>query len=295
MAKEKKELRVGIVQATPYLFDVNKTVDKAIKLISKASKNNVELLVFPQSFIPCYPYAINIGSEFGLSTNYGQDNKLKFYKNSISLGDANMSKLLNKCKENNINISIGISEYDYENNQLYNTNLLIDKKGEIILNSKNNNLVGLESILWQESKEQQQYTAKLDQCNVGILNNFENYNPLARSYMYLNNIEIYCAPNSNDSLEWQEAIQFIAKESKSFVLSACQYSYIEDKEDKLTLSSISNKKILRGGSAIIDPKGNYIIGPIYDKEALLIANISLEEVIEARLDINPKDMINKVI
>ena len=40
----------------------------------------------------------------------------------------------------------------------------------------------------------------------------------------------------------------------------------------------------RGGSAIIDPLGNYLAGPVWDKEDILLADLDLNAVIEARFD-----------
>ena len=50
-----KQVKVGVVQATPFLLDKAKTVERVIEWIEKAAKAQCELLLFPESFIPCYP------------------------------------------------------------------------------------------------------------------------------------------------------------------------------------------------------------------------------------------------
>ncbi|MEG0364973.1 MAG: hypothetical protein RR577_05040, partial [Erysipelotrichales bacterium] len=43
----------------------------------------------------------------------------------------------------------------------------------------------------------------------------------------------------------------------------------------------------RGGSAIIDPFGNYLVGPVYDKEAILLAELDLDLITSSRFDFDP--------
>ncbi|WP_277285451.1 nitrilase-related carbon-nitrogen hydrolase, partial [Sneathia sanguinegens] len=50
-----KNPKVAIIQAEPILFDKEATLNKAISLIEKASQKQVDLIVFPELFIPGYP------------------------------------------------------------------------------------------------------------------------------------------------------------------------------------------------------------------------------------------------
>lgn len=50
-----KKLRVALVQATPVMFDKDATIDKVCAQIREAGQNGAELIVFPESLIPCYP------------------------------------------------------------------------------------------------------------------------------------------------------------------------------------------------------------------------------------------------
>jgi len=42
--------------------------------------------------------------------------------------------------------------------------------------------------------------------------------------------------------------------------------------------------LCRGGSAIVGPLGDVLAGPVYDREELLVAEIDLSEIVQARLD-----------
>jgi nitrilase len=49
-------VRVGAVQAEPVWFDLDATVEKTIALIGEAGKKNIDVLGFPEVFIPGYPW-----------------------------------------------------------------------------------------------------------------------------------------------------------------------------------------------------------------------------------------------
>jgi nitrilase len=65
---KQKKVRVGVVQATPALFDIEKTVQIVIYWIEKASAEGCELLLFPESFIPCYPRGLDFDAIVGRRT-----------------------------------------------------------------------------------------------------------------------------------------------------------------------------------------------------------------------------------
>lgn len=49
-------VRVGAVQAEPVWLDLNGSVDKTIKLIENAAADGVQVLGFPEVWIPGYPW-----------------------------------------------------------------------------------------------------------------------------------------------------------------------------------------------------------------------------------------------
>ena len=51
---EKNICRISLVQASPVMFDKAATTDAAIRAIEEAASNGAELIVFPESYIPCY-------------------------------------------------------------------------------------------------------------------------------------------------------------------------------------------------------------------------------------------------
>ena len=60
------KLRVAVVQAAPAFLNVDGTVDKTIKLMQDAATQGAQLIAFPETWIPGYPWWIWLGSPAGL-------------------------------------------------------------------------------------------------------------------------------------------------------------------------------------------------------------------------------------
>lgn len=55
-----KIVRVGAVQSEPVWLDLDGSVDKTISLIEKAAADGVNVLGFPEVWIPGYPWYVMI-------------------------------------------------------------------------------------------------------------------------------------------------------------------------------------------------------------------------------------------
>ena len=52
------KLRVAAVQAAPVFLDIDATIDKTIVLMEQAARQGVQLVAFPETWIPGYPWWI---------------------------------------------------------------------------------------------------------------------------------------------------------------------------------------------------------------------------------------------
>ena len=64
--KDLKDIcKVALVQAAPVMFDKKAGVEKTVKLIKEAGEKDVDLIVFPELFIPGYPYEMKMDVKIG--------------------------------------------------------------------------------------------------------------------------------------------------------------------------------------------------------------------------------------
>ena len=79
----KPTCRIAVVQAAPVLFDKTACTDKAVRLIAECARSGAELIVFPELFIPGYPYGMTFGFTVGARNEDGRKDWQLYCDNSI--------------------------------------------------------------------------------------------------------------------------------------------------------------------------------------------------------------------
>ena len=122
---------------------------------------------------------------------------------------------------------------------------------------------------------------------IGGLICWENYMPLARMAMYAKGVSIYVAPTADARDSWGATLRHIACEGRCFVLGCNQYfsksMYPPDLALYDELADLP-EELCRGGSAIIDPFGEYVCQPLYGAEGVLYAELDLNKIHQGHLD-----------
>jgi nitrilase len=123
---------------------------------------------------------------------------------------------------------------------------------------------------------------------LGALICWENYLPLMRAAMYAKGIEIYCAPTADGRDSWIASMRHIAVEGRCFVLSCNQFNRRSDfPADYNSVFGDDPYAVLSpGGSCIVDPFGNFLAGPQFEGEAILIAEIDRAQIIRGKYDLD---------
>jgi len=283
----KSVCKVAVVQAAPVLFDKDASIDKTIALISEAGKKKADIIVFPELFIPCYPYGMTFGFSVGKRTEGGRQDWKVFYDNSILAPSADTDKIAKAAKKAGAYVSIGISERDNETCTLYNTNLFFSPDGELVARHRKLKPTGAERFVWGDANEGYFPVIDTPWGVMGSLICWESYMPLARVALYQKGVSLYIAPNTNDNEEWQATIRHIAIEGHCYVINCNQY-FTRDMYPGTLRGAEEVKKLPRGvctgGSCIIDPYGHYVTEPVWDKEEIIYADIDMQRVPMSRME-----------
>jgi len=273
------------------MFDKAACVAKALKLIAEAGKNGAELIVFPELFIPCYPYGMTFGFTVGHREEPGRRDWLKYYENSVLVPGPETEQLGKAAKVANAWLSIGVSERTVENATLFNSNLLFSPDGELVFVHRKLKPTGAERVVWGDANKGYFPVADTPWGPVGSLICWESYMPLARVALYEKGVTLYISPNTNDNEEWQATIRHIAIEGHCFFINCDMFFKKDMYPDSLTQPSKDEIARLpeiacRGGSCIVDPYGHYVTEPVWDKEEIICANLNLKMVSASRMPNN---------
>ena len=142
--------RIAVVQAEPVLFNKQESLKKTLWYIEEAVKNNAELIVFPELFIPGYPFGMNFGFSVGKRTEPGRADWKRYYDASVVTGGDEFIQLAGEAKKSGVYISIGFSERDAVGGTLYNSNAIFEPDGTYKVHRKLKP-TGSERLVWGDA------------------------------------------------------------------------------------------------------------------------------------------------
>ncbi|KAK5046813.1 hypothetical protein LTR84_007167 [Exophiala bonariae] len=284
------KVRVGAVQAEPGWLDLGKSVDKTISLIQQAAEDGVNVLGFPEVWIP--------GSLWTKSVLDNTEMVHKYMANSLLRDSPEMKRIQQAAKEAKMVVVLGYSERDGAS--LYMGQSFISGDGEIVHHRRKIKPTHVERTLWGEGQAESLKTV-IDTPfgKVGGLNCWEHLQPLLRYYEYAQGVQIHIASWPAEFsmpdpavLAWQyhetgeasyRASQFMAIEGQTFVVVASQILT----EQNLELNNLTAAPPIKtpggGFSMIFGPDGKPLAKALTDgEEGILVADIDLRDIDRAK-------------
>lgn len=280
-----KTVKVGVVQATPALFDLEKSVELTISWIERAAQEHCQLLLFPESFIPCYPRGLTFDAIVGRRTNKGRDMWLDYWSNSLEAPSAHTHRIGEAVRKAGLFTALGVTERDPIGGTLHCSLLYFGPDGSLLGKHRKLKPTGLERYIWGESDGSSLVSFNTDLGTIGGLICWENYMPLARMAMYQKGVDIYLAPTADARDSWQATMQHIALEGRCFVLASNQVVQKSDYPERYQAELADEPELMsRGGSVIISPMGEILAGPLWNGEGLLTAELDFATLAKSKLD-----------
>src|SRR6266700_2157490 len=269
--------KVAAVQATPEYLDREATIDKACDLIATAGGEGARLVVFPEAFIPAYPdwvWAIPSGEEGVLNELYAE-----LLSNAVTIPSDATDVLWRAARLARAHVVMGMSERNAEASGAspYNTLIYIDAQGEIL--GKHRKLVptGGERLVWAQGDGSTLEVYDTPLGKLGGLICWENYMPLARYTIYAWGTQLYVAATWDRGQPWLSTLRHIAKEGRVYVIGSCIALRKDDIPNHYTFKqkfyAEGDEWINIGDSAIVNPEGQFIAGPVRKQEEILYAEI----------------------
>ena len=280
-----KHVKVGVVQGTPALFDLGKSIDRVITWLEQGAQAGCELLLFPESFLPGYPRGLRFDAIVGRRTDKGRAMWLDYWENSLAVGSPEMGRLSEAIRQAGIMVALGVTEKEPIGGSLYCTLLYFNKDGTLIGKHRKLKPTGLERYIWGEDDGRSLVSFDTALGRLGGLICWENYMPLARTALYQKGVEIYLAPTADARESWQATMQHIALEGRCFVLASNQFVQKSDYPARYQTELVDEPVIMSaGGSVILSPLGEVLAGPLWNAEGLLTAELDFALLAKSKLD-----------
>jgi len=270
----RSKVRAAAAQIAPDLESETGTLARVLETIRDAARQGVELIVFPETFLPYYPYFSFVQPPVLQGPAH-----LLLMQRAPTVPGPTTEQVAAAAREAGMVVVLGINERDH--GSLYNTQLIFDADGELLLKRRKITPTYHERMVWGQGDGAGLRTAQTRVGRVGALACWEHYNPLARYALMAEHEEIHCAqfPGSLVGPIFAEqmgvTIRHHALESGCFVVNATGWLHPEQ------IRSITpDEKLqgaLRGGchAAIVSPEGKYLAEPLTEGEGLVIADLDM--------------------
>lgn len=265
-------IRAAAVQISPVLFSREGTTEKVLHSIAQAAKAGAQLVVFPETFIPYYPYFSFVTPPVLMGKEH-----MRLYEEAVEVPSPVTDAVSQAARTHNIVVVLGVNERDA--GSLYNTQLVFDADGSLLLKRRKITPTYHERMVWGQGDGAGLTVVDSAVGKLGALACWEHYNPLARFALMAQHEQIHCAqfPGAmvgqifTDQIE--VTIRHHALESGCFVVNATGW-LAPDQVAQIT-SSEKLQKVLSGGcnTAIIGPEGNHLCDPITEGEGIAIADL----------------------
>lgn len=275
------------VQAAPVGFDTEKSLAKVRMLAADAARMGAKVVLFPEAFIGGYPRGATFGAVMGSRTPEGREQFRMYHAAAIDVPGQAVGVLGDIARESGVYLTIGVIERDL--GTLYCTVLFFAPTGEYLGKHRKLMPTALERLVWGYGDGSTLPVFDTGVGRMGAVICWENYMPLMRTAMYGQGIQLYCAPTADPRPIWVTSMQHIAAEGRCFVLSTNQFATRGDyPEDYVSaLPDDPSAIVCRGGACIVDPFGNLLAGPLWDKEGIVTTEIDMREIAKAQYDFDP--------
>nr|WP_299501801.1 Nit6803 family nitrilase [uncultured Rhizobium sp.] len=276
-----RTVRAAAAQIAPDLTSRDKTLARVLETIREAAAKSADLIVFPETFVPWYPYF-----SFVLPPVLSGREHLRLYEEAVTVPSATTDAVAAAAREHGIVVALGVNERDH--GTLYNTQLIFDADGALVLKRRKITPTFHERMIWGQGDASGLKVVASQIGRIGALACWEHYNPLARYALMAQHEEIHVAqfpgsmvgPIFADQME--VTIRHHALESGCFVVNAT--GWLTDEQIRSITPDEGLQKALRGGcmTAIISPEGKHLAAPITEGEGILIADLDMSLILKRK-------------
>jgi aliphatic nitrilase len=280
--QKNETFRAAAVQLSPVLFDRDGSTEKVLKAIEKCGQEGIRLAVFPETFIPNYPYFAWVKPPAVIAELHA-----RLYEQAVEVPGPVTEAVGKAAKDSGTVVVLGVNERD--GGTLYNTQLIFDVDGALLGKRRKIMPTFHERLIWGWGDGSGLRVFETAVGRIGALICWEHYMPLARYALMTQGEEIHCShfPGSfaGNSMSQQidAAIRHHAMESGAFVINST--GWLTDKQRaEITSSDESLSKYIRGGicTGIAAPYGLYLAGPLPEGEGMAVAEIDLKAILRQK-------------
>jgi nitrilase len=286
-------LKVALAQISPVWLDKLATLTKIEKTILDAANEKAELLVFGEALLPGYPFwlALTDGAKWDNQVN--KELHAHYVRNAVQLEAGELDDVCALARQHKMAIYLGLMERakDRGGHSIYASLVYINQSGEIKSVHRKLQPTYDERLTWAPGDGNGLRVHALKQFTVGGLNCWENWMPLPRAALYGQGENLHVAVWPGSEHNTKDITRFIARESRSFVISVSalmrKTDFPKETPHLEKLLETAPEILANGGSCIAGPDGEWVLPPVLNKEGILFQELDFDRVYEERQNFDP--------
>lgn len=291
--EREKPFFAAAVQAAPAYLDLAGTVEKTIALIRQAKARDVQLLAFPETWLPGYCFWPWLGSPA-----WGMKFVQRYHENSISVESEEMGAIRSAVADAGMHVVLGTSERDH--GTLYIGQSIIGPDGAVIAHRRKLKPTHVERTVFGEGDGSDLAVHDTSLGRLGALCCWEHLQPLVKYAMFSQHEQIHVASWPSFALYMGAAYalgpdlntavnQVYAAEGQCFVVAA---SAVTTPDAQSILCETDEQRALLplggGRSMIFGPDGKPLADYLpAEEEGLVVAEIDLGMIALAKAAADP--------
>jgi aliphatic nitrilase len=281
--ESRRIVRAAAVQLTPVLFDRAGSTQKVLDAIADAGRQDIQLLVFPETFIPNYPYFAGWQAPATIAEQH-----LRLFEQSVEIpGPVTQAVGVAAAAAGTV-VVLGVNERD--GGSLFNTQVVFDADGTLLAKRRKLMPTYQERMIWGWGDGSDLKVLDTAVGRVGPLICWEHYMPLSRYALMLQREEIHCSHfpgyigRSGFAEEVEVTIRHHAMESGCFVVNATGW-LSPDQLVELCPDPDLRERLAPDSSytAIVGPDGRHLAEPITEGEGMVVADLDMQAIARRKL------------
>jgi len=285
-----QRIKVGAAHYAPVFMDTGATIEKVCAIIDQAGRDGLRLVVFPEVFVPGFPYWINCYPPL-LQAPLNR----RYQDASIEVPGAEIAAVQAAARRAGTAVVLGVSERAVGGRTCFNTCVVVDTDGRLAGAHRKLQPTYAERYIWGQGDGSTLNVYPTAAGRIGTLACWEHTMNLARQALVLQGAQVHAAlwPGLSTLAGFGEVVDSQieammknhALTGQCFVVAAANPvtpAMLEYMERELGAQSLMGPG--GGWSAIVHPFTAYLAGPhTGTAERLLSAEIDLDELADVKM------------
>ena len=286
-------VRVAVVQAE-VAADLAGGLAQTEALAREAADSNARLIVFPETWLPGYPAWLDVCRDVALWDHAPVKAVFaRMARESVTVPGDGCRRLAETARLTKSTLVVGVTERVERGagtGTLYNAVLTFGPDGRLMNHHRKLVPTYTERLVWGPGDADGIRAVDAAGARVGALVCWEHWMPLARQALHESGEHIHAALWPTVHEMHQVASRQYAFEGRCYVLAAGSLmrasALPRELEPHPTRVASADQWVLRGGSAIIGPDGQYLADPLYEAAGILFADLDLDRVRQGQMTLD---------